>query len=565
MLQANIVPEASLAKIVLVSDTTLDRDYSQFPLLDFLPCAPSSLVPKLIWDYLRGKPPPSDNGRASIAPYALRKLESALLQEHAPEDIVVAHIDHLEDAIKDDTEVIGVYTMDPLGFGPLTMSYSVLFSNNSKPWVRVEFEALMARLNRAKQGKKARLAVGGPGVWELTVMPELMDTLGIDLAFQGECDDIANEVFDDIGSGAIFGSDYYGGYSSFGDRFKQSWVPHTRFATRKPGYKQFPNLDEIPLIRKPTVKGLVEVMRGCGIGCDFCEVTLRPIRYYTPEMAMKEVGVNTAAGQGSSWVHSDEIFAYKHGPHFVPNKEALEELFTAIMSVKGSASANPTHGRISIPAAYPDVPLAVSKIVRANMGHWIGIQVGLETGSDRLAAIHMPNKTLPMRIGPDGTWQDIVLEGLRKLNEAYWRPAFTVQVGQADETPEDNWETVALVNRMGAMEVNGRPAEFTVTPMQNVPLGRIKSRKLSHEMLDSSQLAVYYACYYNLMKITRRNMVRDSSGNVVKRVMVASALGLGSWGLLRLVEGICKRHGVDLEKVKRHGIDRREEIRVLVH
>jgi len=29
--------------------------------------------------------------------------------------------------------------------------------------------------------------------------------------------------------------------------------------------------------------GMVEVMRGCGRGCTFCDVTLRSLRYYPPE------------------------------------------------------------------------------------------------------------------------------------------------------------------------------------------------------------------------------------------------------------------------------------------
>src|SRR5208337_1224873 len=114
----------------------------------------------------------------------------------------------------------------------------------------------------------------------------------------------------------------------------------------------------------------------------------------------------------------------------------------------------------------------------------------LETGSERLAAIHMPNKTLPLRIGPHGEWQEIVLKGLVNLNRAYWRPAFTIQVGQTDETPE------------------------------------------------------------------------DSSGNPLKRAILATALSLGSWRLLGLIENICKRRGVDVEKVKRYGLEQRESIRV---
>lgn len=324
-------------RVVLVSDTTLNREFSNFPLLDFLPCAPSDLVPRVVWEFLKGKPPQAIQGRARVAPYALRKLESALLAQHKPEEIVVAHEDYLEEMIREDAEVIGVYTMDPLGFGPLTMSYSVLFSDTSKPWVRLEFESLIARLNKARAGKKAKLVVGGPGVWELTVLPEQMEALGIDLAFQGEADDVANELFEDISTGAIHGPEYFQGFSSFGGDFRRSWLQHPNFVTRRPGQKQFPNLDEIPLIRGPTVKGLVEVMRGCGIGCDFCEVTLRPLRYYTPEMAKSEVAVNAKAGYANAWVHSDEIFAYQHEAHFVPNQEAIEELFAAIISVDGIA------------------------------------------------------------------------------------------------------------------------------------------------------------------------------------------------------------------------------------
>jgi radical SAM superfamily enzyme YgiQ (UPF0313 family) len=547
---------------VLVSDTTLNRQYSNFPLLDFLPCAPSGQIPQALWEFLKGRPPRAVGGRASIAPYALRKLESALLAQHKPEEIVVAHENHLKETVGEDTEVIGVYTMDPLGLGPLSMIYSILFSDVSKSWVRLEFESLMARLNRARAGKKAKLVVGGPGVWELTALPEQMEALGIDLAFQGEADDIANELFEDFSTGAVHGSEYFQGFSSFGDDFRRNWVSHSRFVSRKLGQKQFPNLDEIPLIKGPTVKGFVEVMRGCGIGCDFCEVTLRPLRYYTTEMVKSEVAVNVAAGITNAWVHSDEIFAYKHEAHFVPNQDAIEELFRAIMSVDGLVSANPTHGRISIPAAYPELPRAISDIVRAGPNHWVGVQAGIETGSERLATIHMPNKTLPLRIGADGEWQEIVLKGLVNLNRAYWRPAFTIQVGQMDETSEDNWETVRLVNRMGALKVGGRPAEFTITPMQNIPLGTIKGRGVSHHTLDASQLAVYYACYAQLMRTTARNALKDSHGSPLKRAAVATALRLGSWRLLGLIENICKRRGVDLEKVRRHGLEQRESIRL---
>ena len=60
------------AKHLLVSDTTMTRDYRNFPLLDFLPCAPS-FVPKPIYSFLEGAAPPAlPDGQTSLAPYAVR-------------------------------------------------------------------------------------------------------------------------------------------------------------------------------------------------------------------------------------------------------------------------------------------------------------------------------------------------------------------------------------------------------------------------------------------------------------------------------------------------------------
>ena len=46
--------------------------------------------------------------------------------------------------------------------------------------------------------------------------------------------------------------------------------------------------------------GMVEVMRGCGRGCKFCDVTLRSLRYYSPEKVKKEIEVNIK--KGWNWI-----------------------------------------------------------------------------------------------------------------------------------------------------------------------------------------------------------------------------------------------------------------------
>ncbi len=550
-----------MAKYVLISDTTLTHEYRNFPLLDFLPCAPSESLPRFVYNYLKGKArPPLENGRASVAPYSVRKIEAALLQKHDQEDVVVPHENYFEQFIGKDTEVIGVSTMDPLGLGPLTMSFAMLFGTNYAPYVRKEFEALIASMNHARKaaGGRAKLVVGGPGVWELTVMPETLDVLGVDYAFQGEAEDIACDLFSQIASGTLSNNNmFFEGFQSFDEGYRKFWSNHHKFISRRQFSKQFPKLEEIPEIKHPAIKGIVEVMRGCGIGCDFCEVTLRPLRYYKPEKVQREIRVNLRGGYDNAWLQTDEVFAYQHGRNFEPNSDAIIELFTSVMSVKGINHANPTHGRVSIPATYPELIRALSEIMRAGPANWIGVQMGIETGSDALAKVHMPNKTLPLRIGPDGSWSEIIWQGTYNLNRYYWRPAFTVQVGQPSETPEDNWETVTLINRLSNSEVDGRPFEFTVTPMQNVPLGHLKSRKLSTDMLNESQLAVYYAAYRHLAKIAARDAVRESGGTLFNRSIMALMIRFEGQIMLNLIERICKKRRMNITKIQRFGLEER--------
>lgn len=257
---------------------------------------------------------------------------------------------------------------------------------------------------------------------------------------------MAVDLFDQLSEGSL-SEPFMFGYQTFDDNFRKMWSfdQDQVFVTRSSFKKQFPLLSEIPLIKGAAIKGLVEVMRRCGIGCDFCEVTLRPLRYYEPEMVVREIEANRKAEINNAWFHSDEIFAYRHGRSFEPNEEALIQLFTPIVDT-GVTHANPTHGRISVPSGYPELIGKLSRILRAGPDNWIGVQMGLETGSDELAKRHMPNKTLPLRIGPDGTWSQIVAEGVTNLNKYYWRPAFTVQIGQ--EVSEDNWMTIGLINDM---------------------------------------------------------------------------------------------------------------------
>lgn len=555
-----------MSKYVLLSDETLIYDFRDFPLLDFLPCAPSYSMPSRIYKFLKGKISPAvENGRLKYAPYGTRKIEAALLKNNPVSDVVVAHPNYLENFIKDDTQIIGINTMDPFGLGPTTMSYHALYESNRSghelaAFVRQDWENLINRVNALRQGKKAKLMIGGAGVWEYMLLPEEIERHKVDYLFQGEADDIVSELFQQISQNSIDSNMFAHSYVTYDDNFHRTIKEDSKFLSRGKALKTFPSLDTIPSIVNPSTKGLTEAMRGCGIGCDFCEVTLRELRYYPVEKIVEEIKVNIEkGGPGQAWLHSDEIFAYKHLPMYVPNEEALLEVFTAIMAIKGVTRTNPTHGRVSIPAAYPEMMEKLSKVMKAGPTNWIGIQVGLETGSDKLALKHMPAKTLPLKIGVDGSWQEIVWKGVYNMNKNYWRPAFTVQVGQMDESDEDNWDTVALINRLSNSLSGNMPFEFTVTPLLNVPLGRMKAKKIDAR-LSQSMLAVYYASYRHLAKMAARDAGSNSKGNVLAKTGTAGIIGVGGYLMFRAVERIAKKNGVDIEKAKTYGIGNKKDI-----
>lgn len=548
-----------MAKYVLVGDSSLSAPFRRFPLLKFLPSAPVASVPSSVYHFLKGglyKALPS--GETSVAPYSIRKVEAALLQNNRKEDVVVAHEDHLSNFVDDDTEIIAISTMDPFGLGPLTTSFMLLLGGDKGgAWVKREWESLIAKVNAARKGKKAKLVIGGPGVWEYTMMPEEIERNNVDYAFQGESEDIVSDLFEQISTDSLDHDKFLEGFVTKDENFHNKHVKHPKFIARNPKIGSSVALDKIPAIVNPADSGMVEIMRGCGIGCDFCEVTLRPLRYYPIDKILREVEVNVRAGFTNAWLHTDEIFGFRHNrPTFEPNEEALTELFTAVMAVKGVRSTNPTHGRISPATKYPEFIKKLSDIMHAGPDNWIGVQIGVETGSDRLAKMHMPNKTLPLHIGPDGHWMDIVWQGTYNLNKYYWRPAFTTQCGQQGETDDDNWDTVALINRMSNSYVEGRPFEFTSTPMQNVPLGLIKSGGFSSDMLTPAQFAVYYASYRHLNKMASRNARKESksAGNPFAKMATASVISLGGWATMKYIEKLAKKNGVDIEKVKSHGL-----------
>jgi radical SAM superfamily enzyme YgiQ (UPF0313 family) len=514
------------------------------------------VTPKILFDFICN-PVGHTNGIANFAPYGLRKVEAALLRDgFKREDVVVAHPDHVEKFIGPETQVVGTYEMDPLGMGPVTMTFT--YGRKQTSYDEFYNRDLHMRINAAKKknGSNAKVIAGASGTWQYNYDPKKIEEYGLYAVLEGELGGIAPEI--DGHAGQFFNYLIDGAFDNmnpfakndFKVDIKEFGKGEKKYHGRFIHYWDEPDIDQIPDIIEPSMHGMVEVMRGCGRGCTFCDVTLRPLRYYPPEKVKREIEVNLKSGQTSAWLHSDDIFVYGLDPrktkNMAPNREALEELFTAVMST-GIEHTNPTHGTLAGAIADERLVPNISKIIKAGPDNVIGIQCGLETGSLRLIGKYANRKLSPYK--PE-EWHWIVKEAVKTLNENYWIPAFTLIMGlDNDETDEDAWETIRLINEL---EREQPDAMFTTTPLTFVPIGLLEKSEffdIGNEM-DAAQLGVMYKTWQHNFKYGIKKFMNKTGnkGTIRRKAFTTLASTLGGVPL-GAMERYARRKGREHEKV----------------
>ena len=568
-----------MPKIVLTADRTLMSPYRHISLATFFGCAPAidpnrdkksfwykilknQVTPKILFDFICNYIP-HDNGVAKFAPYGLRKVEAGLLRDGFRRDeVVVAHPNYIEKFIGPETQVIGTYEMDPLGMGPVTMTFT--YGRKQTSYDEYYNTELHNRINAAKKrtGSKAKLISGASGTWQYNYAPEKIEEFGIYAILEGELGGIAPEIDGHAGKffrylmdGQFDNMDPFRKKADFKVNIKEFKRQDHTYYGRFVNFWDRPDLDEIPNIVEPSMHGMIEVMRGCGRGCKFCDLTLRSLRYYSPEKVKNEIEVNIKkGGTRSAWVHSDDIFVYGMDPRtskgMEPNREALEDLFTAIMSA-GVTHTNPTHGTLAGAIADEKLIPNLSKIIGSGPNNVIGIQCGFETGSLRLIDKYADRKLAPY--APE-EWHWVVKEGVKTLNEDYWIPAFTLIMGlDNDETPEDSWETIQLINEL---EQEQPESMFTVTPLTFVPIGLLEKSEffnIGNEM-DPAQLGVMYKTWQHNFKYGIQKFMTKTGGKGPQRYLfnaIARSLGGVPLGAMeRYASKKSREHELVIEKIK---------------
>jgi len=423
-------------RILLTADQTLMSDYHRNEFLGFGTCAPPNVIPDWLYRGLFFPPMKTKNGMPMAAPYGLRKIEAQLLSEGF--DVLTIAPTHLKKYIGK-ANVLGIHVMDPFGLGPASSTFASVLKK--EPFLAQYFRALLSSPEIRKAKKRGlRIIVGGPGVWQFRYRPNFVEEYGIDCIIEGEAEKIVGKIFRAALNGEAL-PQYY-----------------------EVSVKETPSLEEIPDIAGPSINGLTEIGRGCCRGCEFCSVTLRPLRWYPYDKIAREINVNLEIGKINwSCLHAEDVMLYGSKNTF-PNDEKLIKLHE--LALKKCESICWSHCSLAAIASKPKLFSEIAEIILQKQPWW-GAQIGIETGSPELAKKIMPAKAHPFK--PE-EWPEVVQSSMGLMHDNKLIPVCTLIVGVPEETEEDLVKTLELMDDL-------KGVRSLIVPLFFVPVGRLKDEQ----------------------------------------------------------------------------------------
>lgn len=427
-------------EVVITVDRTMMTDHHGKEFLGFMTTGPAVGIPETLWLWIAApKPEVDDLGRPKVAPYGLRKVEAKLIDLGF--NAAVVDPDHINKHL-DTMKVLMVGHHDYFAYGPPSSEW--WFITGEEPVNRRSFIRFMrSKAVRRAKAKGVKIIAGGPAAWQWLWELDLWKEFGVDTVVDGE----AERVVGDLVSKALNGEQ----------------LPDYVYV----GPHNAPSISEIPLIKGASVNGLVEIMRGCPRGCRFCSVTLRPLRYIPLDFIEKEIKLNVSKGVKSAILHSEDVLLY--GADGVkPKPEPLIKLHELVRGLVPGHIAW-AHASLSAVKYAEDNYKLVSKIMNDVLNgkqDYLGVEVGIETGSVNLAKKIMPAKSAPY---PPEKWPEVVEDAFRIMHENRIIPAATLILGFPEETPDDVVKTIELLDRL-------KQYRSLIVPMFFVPMGALKDR-----------------------------------------------------------------------------------------
>ncbi len=501
--------------VVMSLDRTMASDYRGTAYFGFAACLPRKLLPATLYYRLISPPVASAaDGSIALADCGSRKVEQALRQSGLGDDeLVFAHPGRLDDVLGPDTRVFLFGSHDPLGRGPLTAMLTHLMGRGFDAYNSSAVRSMLSHpVLRAGNASRPTVIAGGAGAWELAVDADARRELGVDCVVVGE----AELVLPGLVRKALA-------------REPLPEVVHGRTVP----------LEQIPPLVRPTVNSVQEITRGCGRGCDFCVPNLQSLRSLSVDRVCADAEVNARANAGRVIFHAEDLFRYQALPQYRVNHQAICGLYEAVYALPEVKSIGASHGTLTGVVSSPETLEQLGRIHRRH-GNTMpaGMQMGVETGSRRLARQHLAAKMRPFH--PDD-WPEVVVEGARILHDKGFFANFTLIFGLPGETEDDVRDTLCLVR-----ELDVHPS--TIVPMFYVPMGisrpNRKNRPFTFESMTATHFSLLQACWdHNYRHMGRLwQMYGRQDRRLLKRTVHAVIRGTTGY-LRRRIRRYARAHG----------------------
>ncbi len=435
-------PEVDGVQIVLAASRAEANEYDNNPFSAFICTFPKKFSGYALREHLSNLES-NEDGSAKRTIYGLRKVESILIDEFGEKNVVVSHYDNLDKFIGKKTKIVGISSMDPMGLAYVSTTYNSLIGFGGEALNASEFEMLVNHPSILKF--KPKVVVGGQGSWQI-IEADAQEKLKVDIVFQGESEQDLVDIFKKL--------------------MNNENVPKS-FEAKKSDRKK------VPLIKHAASYGMVEIMRGCGRGCQFCSPTMRTKYSFPLEHIMKEVEINIKEGAKSIFTVTEDIFLYKSEKNFIPNTKEVVKLYKSIASYPGVEYILLSHASFA-PIIYDRKLLDELTPILIEKTKWnpstssmykkpfVTVEMGIESGSVRLMKKYMKGKALPYTVD---NWPSLVVEAIGLMNDYDWWPLCTIMTGQPDEKEEDVIATLNLID-----DLRNHNAKMFYTPVLFIPL-----------------------------------------------------------------------------------------------
>jgi len=463
--------------VVLTADRTLMSNYHNNEFAGFATTAPPNVVPEWVFKEIFFPPIKNDKGIPSEAPYGLRKIEAQLTNEGF--HVLTVDPEYLNRYLTK-AKVLGVHVMDPFGLGPSSTTFARILKTG-EPYLAKYFRIMLENPEVKKAKKRGlKIIVGGPGTWQFRYRPKFLDEHGIDCVIEGEAEKIVGKLFEK----ALNGEEL--------PRFCNVDI------------KEVPSIREIPEIKNPSVNGLIEVGRGCCRGCQFCDVTLRPLRWYPYEKIKRELQVNISAGKNWGILHAEDVLLYG-SKNTIPNRDKILKLHKLCKRLLTGVSWS--HASMAAVVAGSKLVKELSEIIVDEKQLYWGAEMGIETGSPDLIKKAMPAKAHPFK--PE-EWPEVVKTASGIMMDSHLIPACTLVTGLPQETEDDIVKSIELVEDL-------KDFQSVIVPLFFVPLGRLKDRDwFKLEQMSDLHRQLFIACLRHDIYWTKKIMRSYFKGYIYK-------------------------------------------------